>query len=68
MDHSEYINSIDIIKEFIDYNELCDFANCLSIKREFRNENIYEFNNSKRYKLYNNAKLENGIIIQQMIE
>ena len=68
IDHGKYMKDIDLNKEHINYDGLCDFANCLCIKREYRNINIYDNNNIERFKLYNNAKDENGVIIQQLID
>eukprot|EP01083_Nonionella_stella_P208395 756292_1 len=46
----------------------CELDGCASIKREFRDRNVYDKNGKERFKLYSHCEDEKSVVIQQFVD
>eukprot|EP01083_Nonionella_stella_P107814 312753_1 len=65
-DCGEYVMNIDTI--YADHVNKCDLEDCVCIKREFRDRNVYDKNEKKRFKLYSQSEDEKSVVIQQFVD
>ena len=68
IDYANFVENIDSHKMYMVNNGVCNMEICKHFRREYRNRNIYDKNEKKRYELYNHCKTEKDIIIQQTLD
>ena len=73
MDYFDFINNMDNNRSYTNNNNnnmygLCELAHCKYIERNYRNKNIFDHDNKRRFQLYKHSSTEQSVVIQQILD
>ena len=66
LDYHHFVSNID--NETSSASSKCDISSCNHVKRNYRDQSIFDHDNKKRFELYEHSTSEQSVVIQQMLD